>query len=80
MPYKGVETQRAYLRAYDKEYYKKNREHLLEKQNEKNKRYLEKVGAWLNEYKKACLVQDILRHIRRLFSFTIEIRMKRNFP
>lgn len=52
MPYKDTETQKAYLRAYDREYYKKNRERLLEKQKEKNRRYLEKVGAWLNEYKK----------------------------
>jgi hypothetical protein len=31
MPYKDAEAQKAYLRAYDKEYYRKHREHLLEK-------------------------------------------------
>jgi hypothetical protein len=29
MPYKDVETQKAYLRAYDRDYYRKNREHLI---------------------------------------------------
>jgi hypothetical protein len=52
MPYKDAEKRRAYSREYDKEYYRKNREHLLEKQKEKNQRHIEKVGAWLNEYKK----------------------------
>jgi hypothetical protein len=57
MPYKDAEAQKAYLRAYDKEYYRKHREHLLEKQKEKNRRHIEKVGRWLNEYKKglSCL-------------------------
>ena len=37
MPYKDTETQKAYLRAYDREYYRKNREHLLEKQRKRKK-------------------------------------------
>jgi hypothetical protein len=52
MPYKDIETQKAYARAYDREYYKRNREHLLKKQKEKNERHIEKIGKWLNEYKK----------------------------
>jgi hypothetical protein len=52
MPDKDEEARKAYAREYDKEYYQKNREHLLKKQKEKNQRRIEKVGAWLNEYKK----------------------------
>ena len=53
MPYKDVETRQEYTRAYGREYYRQHREHLLQKQRVKNKRHIEKVGAWLNEYKKS---------------------------
>jgi hypothetical protein len=52
MPYKDTEAQKEYLRAYNREYYRQNRELLLKKQKEKNRRHLEKIGRWLNEYKK----------------------------
>ena len=52
MPYKDVEDRKEYVRTYNREYYRRNREHLLQKQKEKNKRHIERVGAWLNEYKK----------------------------
>ena len=53
MPYKDIETRKEYTRAYGREYYQRHREHLLQKQRVKNKRHIEKVGAWLNEYKKS---------------------------
>jgi hypothetical protein len=52
MPLKDIEARKEYMRAYDREYYRRNREHLLKKQKEKNRRHLEKVGKWLNDYKK----------------------------
>ena len=52
MPYKDIEDRREYVRAYNREYYRHNREHLLQKQEEKNRRHVERVGTWLNEYKK----------------------------
>ena len=52
MPYKDIEDRRDYARAYGREYYRRNREHLLKKQKEKNRRHIERVGAWLNDYKK----------------------------
>ena len=52
MPYKDRETRLEHTRAYGREYYQRNRENLLQKQAEKNKRHIEKVGAWLNDYKK----------------------------
>ena len=52
MPLKDIEARKEYIRAYDREYYRRNREHLLKKQKEKNQRYVKKVGQWLSEYKK----------------------------
>ena len=40
------------LRAYNREYYQRNRERLLEKQAEKNKRFAESRRKWLVDYKK----------------------------
>ena len=40
------------IRAYNRSYYRKNREHLLNKQREKNRRFAEKRRKWLVEYKK----------------------------
>ncbi|HSK73379.1 MAG TPA: hypothetical protein VK892_16885 [Pyrinomonadaceae bacterium] len=52
MPLKDAEARKEYTRAYNREYYRRNRKHLLRKQKEKNRRHVEKVGAWLNELKK----------------------------
>jgi hypothetical protein len=52
MPYKDVEDRKEYARSYSRQYYQRNRQRLLEKQKEKNRRHIAKVGAWLNEYKK----------------------------
>jgi hypothetical protein len=52
MPLKDAELLKEYTRAYNRDYYQRNREHLLKKQKEKNKRHVEKVGLWLCEYKK----------------------------
>jgi DNA-directed RNA polymerase subunit M/transcription elongation factor TFIIS len=48
VPYKSS----AELRAYNREYYRRNRERLLRKQAEKNKRFFESRRKWLVEYKK----------------------------
>jgi hypothetical protein len=40
------------IREYNRSYYQKNREHLLEKQCEKNRRFAEKRRRWLVELKK----------------------------
>ncbi|MGI8467211.1 MAG: hypothetical protein ACR2N3_02050 [Pyrinomonadaceae bacterium] len=45
MPFKNVN-------AYNREYYQRNRLHLLEKQRDKNKRLAENRRKWLVEYKK----------------------------
>ncbi len=52
MPYKSDEDRRNYARAYGREYYQRNRQHLLTKQAEKNKRLRERQRQWLIEYKK----------------------------
>jgi len=52
MSLKDVEARKEYTRAYDREYYRRNREYLLQKQKEKNRKHVEKIGLWLNEYKK----------------------------
>ncbi len=46
------ETRKENIRKYNREYYQRNRKHLLRKQKEKNRRHLKKVGIWLSEYKK----------------------------
>jgi hypothetical protein len=53
MPFKTVEE----LRAYNRDYYQRNRQHLLAKQAEKNKRLRAKQRQWLIDYKKglACV-------------------------
>ena len=48
MPYKSSEA----LRSYNRDYYLRNRNHLLKKQREKNKRLAENRRKWLVEYKK----------------------------
>jgi len=57
MPYKNVDEQREYNRAYGRDYYKRNRQHLLSKQAEKNKKLREKQRRWLIDYKRglACV-------------------------
>ncbi len=45
MPSKDVNT-------YNREYYQRNRKHLLEKQREKNRRLAENRRKWIVEYKK----------------------------
>ena len=40
------------LRSYNREYYQRKRQHLLEKQREKNKRLAESRRKWLVDYKK----------------------------
>ncbi|MGI9054867.1 MAG: hypothetical protein ACR2F2_03595 [Pyrinomonadaceae bacterium] len=40
------------LRKYNREYYQRNRRHLLDKQREKNRRFAESRRKWLVEYKK----------------------------
>jgi hypothetical protein len=40
------------IRSYNREYYKRNRQHLLEKQRDKNRRLAENRRKWLVEYKK----------------------------
>lgn len=52
MPYKNVEDQRECGRSYGREYYQRNRQHLLVKQAEKNKTLREKQRQWLIDYKK----------------------------
>src|SRR2546423_8775991 len=52
MPYKDVEARKEYLRAYGRQYYQRNREHLLQREKEKNQRHVARVGAWLSEFKK----------------------------
>ncbi|MBX3290285.1 MAG: hypothetical protein KF855_13170 [Acidobacteria bacterium] len=39
-------------RLYNREYYQRNRERLLEKQREKNRRFSENRRRWLSEFKK----------------------------
>jgi hypothetical protein len=41
------------LRRYNREYYGRNRERLLEKQREKNRRFARGRREWLSEYKKS---------------------------
>ena len=41
------------VRAYNRLYYRRNRERLLKKQAEKNKRFAENRRKWLVEYKKS---------------------------
>ncbi len=48
MPFKTSDD----LRSYNREYYQRNREHLLDKQREKNRRFAETRRKWLVEYKK----------------------------
>ena len=57
MPYKNIEERREYARSYGRGYYQRNRQHLLTKQAEKNKRLREKQRQWLIDYKKglACV-------------------------
>jgi hypothetical protein len=40
------------LKEYNREYYQRNRKHLLNKQKEKNRRFAESRRKWLVEYKK----------------------------
>src|SRR5215213_2615651 len=40
------------LKSYNREYYRRNRKRLLEKQREKNRRFAESRRKWLVEYKK----------------------------
>ena len=49
LPYKTSET----LRSYNRLYYQRNREQLLKKQAEKNRRFAESRRKWLVEFKKA---------------------------
>ena len=57
MPYKNIEDRRKYARAYGRDYYRRNRLHLLAKQAEKNKKLRERQRQWLIDYKKglACV-------------------------
>jgi len=57
MPYKDVEERREYARSYGRDYYQRNRQHLLAKQAEKNKKLRERQRQWLIDYKKglACV-------------------------
>ncbi|HEX8846164.1 MAG TPA: hypothetical protein VF791_16060 [Pyrinomonadaceae bacterium] len=57
MPYKNIEERREYARSYGRDYYRRNRQHLLAKQAEKNKKLREKQRQWLIDYKKglACV-------------------------
>ncbi len=48
MPDKTSES----LNDYNREYYRRNREHLLEKQKEKNRRLAANRRKWLVEYKR----------------------------
>src|SRR2546429_5758865 len=47
MPFKTVEE----IRAYNRDYYQRNRERLLRQQAEKNRRFAEKRLRWLVNYK-----------------------------
>ncbi|MGI8654336.1 MAG: hypothetical protein ACR2LC_03860 [Pyrinomonadaceae bacterium] len=47
MPYKTVEE----VRAYGRDYYQRNRERLLQKQAEKNRKFAEKRRQWLVAFK-----------------------------
>ena len=49
MPYKTSEE----VNSYNREYYQRNRKHLLEKQREKNRKFAENRRKWLVEYKRA---------------------------
>ena len=40
------------LRKYNREYYQRNRTHLLNKQREKNRRFAESRRKWITAYKK----------------------------
>jgi len=51
MPRKSTEE----TRAYNKGYYQRNREHLLQQQAEKNRRFAEKRRQWLVDYKKGVI-------------------------
>jgi hypothetical protein len=47
MPRKSPEE----VRAYNRDYYQRHRERLIERQAEKNKRFMEKRRQWLADYK-----------------------------
>ncbi len=47
MPRKNVED----IRAYGRDYYKRNRERLIQRQAEKNRKFAEKRRRWLVAYK-----------------------------
>jgi len=40
------------IREYNREYYQRNRAHLLDKQREKNRRFAESRRKWITDYKK----------------------------
>ncbi len=40
------------IRRYNREYYQRNRERLLEKQRDKNRRFAKNRREWLREYKR----------------------------
>ena len=41
------------VRLYNREYYRRNRQRLLEKQRDKNRRFAESRRKWLSDYKKS---------------------------
>ena len=40
------------IKEYNREYYQRNRAHLLDKQREKNRRFAESRRKWITDYKK----------------------------
>ncbi len=69
------------LKSYNRGYYRRNREHLLVKQKEKNRRLAESRRKWLVEYKKTlkciCCEEDhpatLTFHHKKDFEKSFEI-------
>ncbi len=75
MPYKNSDE----LNAYNRDYYQRNRNSLLEKQREKNRRFAENRRKWLIEYKKTLSCVRCGENHPATFNFHHKITSEKSF-
>ena len=73
MAFENDEERRAYFREYNKDWYQRHKERLLEKRRQHN----EELRQWIRQYKSKLTASNAEKAIQHVLSFIIEIRKRR---
>lgn len=74
MAFESDEARRAYFREYNKGWYRRHKERLLEERKQHN----QELRLWLRQYKSKLCVLCVVKVILHVFNSIIKIELKRN--